>query len=210
MNSKKTEIASVPKYIDFLLPFCYDNFNFPKRSHQLCPYRLKMKQNLFVPYKLKYAKGERPQVDCILCAVKEKNPKVEKLNIFETERVIVTLNLYPYNPGHIMLFPKRHIITLQELTKKETAEIHNLTILSMEVLNQLYNPSGYNIGYNIGKGSGASIQHLHLHIVPRYENEIGFLDILSGTRIIVEDPVKTKEKLSRTFREKIGHVKSKK
>jgi ATP adenylyltransferase len=98
-----------------------------------------------------------------------------------------------------MIFPKRHIRKIDELTKDEAAELHELLVKTISILDEEFNPSGYNIGYNLGENSGASIAHLHKHIVPRYENEVGFLDVLSGTRIIVSDPVDTHERLKKRF-----------
>jgi ATP adenylyltransferase len=159
-------------------------------------------KNLFIPNKMGYVKGKnRPNVECILCAVINKHPDVEKLIVFSCEKHIISLNLYPYNPGHLIIFPKRHIFDLRELNDDEVIELHNLKKMCLNVLDKVYQPGGYNIGYNIGKASGASIAHLHLHIVPRYPNETGFMDILGGAKIIVEDPMYTLEKLKKMFTE---------
>ncbi len=158
-----------------------------------------MKQ-LYIPSKLEYVKGKRPDVDCIFCAVAEGDKKVDKLEVCRTKRWVASVNLHPYNPGHILLFPIRHTVDVRDLTKTEDAELRSLQSLSLDVLDAVYTPGGYNIGYNIGRPAGASIEHLHLHIVPRYSNEAGFLDILSETRTIVEDPKQTVAKLTRMFR----------
>ena len=158
-----------------------------------------MKQ-LYIPSKLAYVKGERPDVDCIFCAVAEKDKKVEKLEVCRTKRWVASVNLHPYNVGHILLFPIRHAVDVRDLTKAEISEMHSLQALSLDVLDGVYAPAGYNIGFNIGRSAGASIEHLHLHIVPRYPNEAGFMDILSETRTIVEDPKQTVAKLRRMFK----------
>ncbi|HAV43220.1 TPA: HIT family hydrolase [bacterium] len=157
--------------------------------------------NLFIPGKLPYARGKRPEVDCILCAIRDKDERVKNLVVYEVERFIVTLNLYPYAPGHLMIFPKSHLLDLREINQEDLKELHRLTTLSLDVLDHLYQPHGYNLGYNVGVVSGASMEHLHLHIVPRYRNEMGFLDIINGARIIVEDPVETKDKLKEAFKQ---------
>lgn len=158
-----------------------------------------MKQ-LYIPSKMAYVKGERPDVDCIFCAVTERDARVVKLEVCRTKRWVASVNLHPYNPGHILLFPIRHAVDVRDLTKAEYMELHSLQALSLDVLDALYAPAGYNIGYNIGRPAGASVEHLHLHIVPRYSNEAGFLDILSETRTIVEDPRQTVAKLRRMFK----------
>ncbi len=156
-------------------------------------------KNLFVPSKMAYVRGERPVVNCILCAICQKDATVKSLQIYQSENFSVTVNLYPYNPGHLMIFPHRHVTDVRQLREDEIMELHRLEKLSLDILDSLYQPGGYNIGFNLGKNSGASIEHLHLHIIPRYPNEVGFLDILSGTRVIVEDPQNTLEKLKKAF-----------
>ncbi|MEK7274676.1 MAG: HIT domain-containing protein [Candidatus Desantisbacteria bacterium] len=156
--------------------------------------------HLFVPSKLEdYLLGEKPKVDCILCAIRDRDEKVVQIDVYRSQDMIISLNLYPYNPGHVMIFPNRHIKDIRELNEEETNQIQSLTIKTLDVLDRLYAPSGYNIGYNMGNVAGASIEHLHLHIVPRYKNELGFVDILSNSKIIVEDPRKTLERLREAY-----------
>lgn len=155
---------------------------------------------LFNTEKIKYVKGDKPSVGCILCAIKDNNPLVQNLNVHTTDNFIIAVNLFPFNPGHVMIFPKRHICQIGEMTGPEAAEMHSLLILTLKYLDEEFTPSGYNVGYNLGEGSGASIQHLHQHIVPRYTNEVGFLDVLSGTRVIVSDPVEIMQRLRLRFR----------
>ncbi|NLV66235.1 MAG: HIT domain-containing protein [Spirochaetes bacterium] len=155
---------------------------------------------LFNTEKIKYVKGGRPDVDCILCAICRHDPRVKDLTVYSGRLFTVALNLYPFNPGHLMIFPNRHVCRLSELTTEEAVEMHRLLVLSIGVIDSELSPSGYNTGYNLGCGSGASIPHLHQHVVPRYDNEVGFLDVLSGTRVMVSDPVEVLDKLSAAFR----------
>jgi len=157
-------------------------------------------RQLYIPSKLAYVKGDRPNVECILCAVCSRDERVAKLEVYRTERWLVSVNLHPYNVGHMLMFPIRHVTDVRELKKVESAELHSLQGLCLDVLDSIYQPAGYNIGFNINRPAGASIEHLHLHIVPRYPNEAGFMDILSETRTIVESPKKTVEKLRRYFK----------
>ncbi len=161
-----------------------------------------MRQNLFVPNKMSYARGKnRPDVACILCAIVEGSEKVERLEVHRTQLFTISLNLYPYSPGHLVIFPNRHLLDVRQLNSDEVKELHELQCLSVEILGQLYQPRGYNVGYNMGEASGASIAHLHLHVVPRYARELGFIDVISGARIIIEDPNTTQEKLQQAFQE---------
>lgn len=154
---------------------------------------------LFSPDKLKYAQGERPSVDCILCASLDGVDGVDNLIVYERNSFFVTLNLFPYNPGHLMIAPKRHIETIEDLNDEEVLDCHHLQIMSIKVLRLMYNPQGFNLGYNMGQFSGASIAHLHFHIVPRYSSEVGFMDVINGARIIVEAPTVTKQRMREKF-----------
>lgn len=159
-------------------------------------------KNLFVPNKMAYARGKnRPEVECILCGIISGDERVEKLELYQSELFFVSLNLYPYAPGHLIIFPKRHIVDVRELTPEEVEQLHDVQNTCLNVLDKIYSPHGYNIGYNIGNAAGASIQHLHLHIVPRYQRELGFIDIIGGAKIIVEDPNKTRHRLRAAFQE---------
>ncbi|MBI1929714.1 HIT domain-containing protein [Candidatus Poribacteria bacterium] len=159
-----------------------------------------MRNNLFVPNKLAYIKGKaRPNVECILCAIIGGNDQVERLEVYQSVLFTVSLNLYPYSPGHLLIFPKRHILDSRQLTQAEILELHTVQGLCLDVLDAVYQPHGYNIGYNIGGASGASIEHLHLHVVPRYPRELGFIDIIGGAKIIVEEPKVTQQKLRQAF-----------
>ena len=159
-----------------------------------------MRDNLFVPNKLAYVKGKaRPEVDCILCAIIEGNDQVDRLEVYQSALFTVSLNLYPYTPGHLLIFPKRHLVDVRQLTEAEVLELHTVQRSCLEILDGVYQPHGYNVGYNIGGASGASIEHLHVHIVPRYPRELGFIDVIGGARIIVEDPKVTQQKLRQAF-----------
>jgi len=157
----------------------------------------------FVANKMDYIRGNRPKVECILCSIVEEDSKVDILDLYRGKNFIISLNLYPYNPGHLLIFPKRHIETITTFTPEEVQELHELQVLSMDVLTKEYTATSFNIGYNIGYASGASIKHLHLHIVPRYERELGFADIISSTKVIAEDPRNTLDRLKKAFLKRV-------
>jgi ATP adenylyltransferase len=161
---------------------------------------MSFKRHLFVPDKRDYIKNQRrPGVSCILCAILADDPKVQRLMIWQDDLISVSANLYPYNAGHLLVFPLRHIVDPRELTAAETLRWFEVMKRCLRVLDALYEPSGYNIGCNIGEASGASIDHLHQHIVPRYPKELGFVDITAGAKIIIEDPATTMERLREGF-----------
>ncbi len=157
------------------------------------------RHNLFIPGKRKYVIGDRPAVDCILCSALNKDPKVTSLIVYKNDFIAVSANLFPYNPGHLMALPIRHITDIRQLTQQEAEAMHKISCRCMDILGDIYNSQGFNVGYNVGPCSGASIEHLHLHIVPRYKSELGFLDIVTGDRVIVEDPRETIKKIKESF-----------
>jgi ATP adenylyltransferase len=145
------------------------------------------KRYMSVPEKAKYSKGlDRPKVDCLLCAMARGDKSVETRVIFQDENGMVVLNRYPYNPGHLMVFPKKHVEKLSDLNEKAFVALFNLVKKSSKLIEKTYSPQGMNIGINQGRSSGASVMHLHVHLVPRYENETGFMEVLAGTRVVHE------------------------
>jgi ATP adenylyltransferase len=148
--------------------------------------------------KLGYIKGARPE-GCILCLVAAGSEDVENLVIHESPSFAVSLNLYPYNPGHLLVFPKRHVVDIRELTRPERGELDELTDECLTILDETMKPAAYNIGYNMGVPAGASIEHLHLHIIPRYPREIGIAELIAGSRVLVQDPRETKRILKAAF-----------
>lgn len=146
------------------------------------------RQHLIAHNKLDYVQGRRPAVDCILCAVRDQDPDVDSLEVFRDELFLVSINLYPYNPGHLMLVPLRHVESPEDLSDEEALRLHQLQKHALGVIRTLYPAAGFNIGYNLGAAGGGSINHLHLHLVPRFVNEQGFMATIGQTHIIVESP----------------------
>ncbi len=143
--------------------------------------------NLHAIGKLKYVQELKfSDIECILCEIIQESDKVEVLKIYQDELMAISLNLYPFNPGHLMIFPIRHILDFRELTNEETIHLTKLIKKSQNLLTEMYNPTGFNIGFNQGMSAGASIKHLHVHIVPRYNRELGYIDIIGKTRVLVE------------------------
>ncbi|MFH1069452.1 MAG: HIT domain-containing protein [Candidatus Glassbacteria bacterium] len=161
---------------------------------------MKIDRHLVIPGKLDYVRGGKPDVPCILCSIRDRDQQVVRLEIARTDRLLISLNLYPYNPGHLLIFPLRHITDTRQLTEEEVLEMHRLQTRLMTVLEKVYGARGFNVGYNVGSFSGASIEHLHCHLVPRHRNEIGLLEMISqGSRVLVEDPNITLEKIRRAY-----------
>ena len=148
--------------------------------------------------KMEYVKGPRPD-GCILCLIRDRSEAVADLTVFADELFTVSVNLYPYNPGHLMVFPNRHVEDVRDLTEDEEHRVTVLTRRFLGVLDRTHQPAGYNIGYNMGASAGASIDHLHLHIIPRYPREIGIADLVAGKRVLIEDPRVTQRRVREAY-----------
>jgi ATP adenylyltransferase len=160
------------------------------------------KKHLFPPGKRPYIQNrkERKQSEkCILCEIVDNSDNVVKLDVYRTENFVVSVNLYPYNPGHIMIFPKKHIEKIEDFPENLYNEFFTLKKKCIEILNKIYSPGGFNIGFNVGRAAGASIEHIHMHIVPRFENELGFVDILAGSKIFIDTPEQIYNILKKEF-----------
>lgn len=144
--------------------------------------------------KMAYVKGEK-YPGCILCSLGEDRGDVVNLTIHEEAEFIVSVNLYPYNPGHLLIFPRAHVTDIRELTGEQEARLSALTRGCLNLLDQTHSPAAYNIGYNMGLAAGASIEHLHCHIIPRYPRETGLADLLAGKRVLVESPLVSRDRL---------------
>jgi ATP adenylyltransferase len=141
-----------------------------------------------------YVSSRKPSA-CILCLVRDRSEEVIDLSILRDELFITSVNLYPYNPGHLLVHPVRHIEDVRELTHPEEERLAALVRYLLDILDRSYSPRGYNIGYNMGHPAGASIDHLHLHIIPRYPRETGIADLIAGKRVLVEDPRESTRRL---------------
>lgn len=143
---------------------------------------------------MSYVKGRHP-AGCILCLARDRSPDVVDLSIWRDELFVASVNLYPYNPGHLLVYPLRHVEDVRELTGEEEGRLLGLQRWLLDILDRACSPHAYNIGYNMGAAAGASISHLHLHIIPRYPRETGIADLIAGRRVLVEDPRETTRRL---------------
>jgi ATP adenylyltransferase len=108
----------------------------------------------------------------------------------------MVLNTFPYNPGHLMIAPYRHIANLGDLADEEANELFDIVKKGLELLKQAMNPMGFNVGLNLGKVAGAGIaEHIHTHIVPRWQGDTNFMPVLSDTKVLSEALISTYRKL---------------
>lgn len=145
-------------------------------------------QRLWTPYRMAYVKGGQGQVtgtdDCPFCIGPTRSDE-ESLIVHRGETAFVVLNLFPYNPGHLLVCPYRHVPDYTDITEEETAELAALTQKAMRVLRAQSNAAGFNLGMNQGTAGGAGIAaHLHQHIVPRWNGDGNFFPIIARTKAI--------------------------
>ncbi|MBI2828177.1 MAG: HIT domain-containing protein [Acidobacteria bacterium] len=142
---------------------------------------------LWSPWRLEYVTGGGQQAGCIFCEA-TRPPESEPLVIFEGSTCYVILNLYPYNNGHLMVVPYRHVATLGELTSDEMNEIGRLTQRCEIALTEAFRPHGFNVGINLGTAAGAGVlDHVHVHVVPRWSGDTNFMTVVGDMRVLPED-----------------------
>jgi ATP adenylyltransferase len=147
-------------------------------------------QRLWTPHRMAYVKGGQGQFknkdECPFC-VAPARPDEESLIVHRGETAYVVLNLFPYNPGHLLVCPYRHVPDYTDITPAETAEFAELTQTAMRVLRKVANPSGFNLGMNQGEAGGAGVAaHLHQHVVPRWGGDGNFFPIIAQTKAITQ------------------------
>lgn len=123
--------------------------------------------------------------ECIFCKKSKEKKDEENMILFRGKNVFVIMNIYPYNPGHIMIAPYTHTGEIKKLNDDELFEMMKLTQASIEIIENKMRPQGYNVGINIGRIAGAGFEHhIHIHIVPRWNGDTNFMPIIGETKVI--------------------------
>jgi len=147
---------------------------------------------------MEYIQAARDETDegCPFCALLEADERV----LARTDHAFVTLAKYPYNPGHLLVLPTRHVGDLEALSADESTAIAALTQRSVRALREASAPHGFNLGLNLGHVAGAGIpEHLHWHVVPRWGGDTNFMPVVGGTRVLPELIQESFEKLAPFF-----------
>ena len=159
--------------------------------------------HLWSPWRLHYVTAEKPATGCIFCrpgADTAAGATRDPLMVFVGSLAYVILNRYPYNNGHLMVVPHRHLSTLVELSVDELCQVALLTQRSEAALREAYKLEGINVGVNLGAAAGAGIQgHLHVHLVPRWYGDTNFMTVVGETRVLPEDLPSTASRLAPIF-----------
>lgn len=142
---------------------------------------------LWAPWRIDFIRSVKDG-KCFLCgAEKAAADDEEKLIVARAEKVFVILNRYPYNSGHLMVAPYRHIGDISALDESERREIFDVSIAAKNVLAKIMQPHGFNVGFNLGLAAGAGVEdHIHLHVVPRWNGDTNFMPVLGGPRVVPE------------------------
>jgi ATP adenylyltransferase len=154
----------------------------------------------FAPWRSEYVKGEKA-TGCIFCKNSARN---EALVLHEGVYAFATMNLYPYNNGHLMVVPFRHVSQFEDLTRDERTEMFGLVDAALSALKQTMKPEGFNIGMNLGRAAGAGVEdHLHIHVIPRWSGDTNYMSTIGAVRVIPEDLLQTMKQLLPYFKKEI-------
>lgn len=139
--------------------------------------------------------------ECVMCYLYESKDFEKDFIIFKSQRAVVSLNLYPYGSGHLLIFGKSHVASLEDLPEEESHEIWNLTKKAIVVIKSVYKPDGLNLGANIERAGGAGIPgHVHLHLLPRWIGDTNFMTTIAETRVLPESIKDSWTKLSKAWK----------
>ena len=156
-------------------------------------------EHLWSPWRLAYITGAQSSTGCVFCTALA-DPEADALVVFRGTTCFVILNLYPYNNGHLMVIPNRHVASLAATTPEELAELIELTRVSEIALTEAYAPHGLNLGINLGKPAGAGVlDHIHMHVVPRWNGDTNFMTVVGRTRVLAEELSDTAARLRPIF-----------
>ncbi len=145
-------------------------------------------ETLYAPWRYAYiVRASRGEQGCVFCEALRKSDE-DALILVRGRHSFVIMNIYPYNTGHVMVAPVRHVASLEDLNDEETHEIMRMVKLSLKAIREALNPHGFNVGVNLGRVAGAGIEdHVHIHIVPRWNGDTNFMPVIGGVKVIPQD-----------------------
>jgi ATP adenylyltransferase len=153
-------------------------------------------KQLWAPWRLEYISSADEQRGCVFCSAVAADDDEAALVLHRGRRATAILNKYPYASGHLMVAPNRHVGEFGALEDDEALEVHRLAHSGMGALAQVYEPQGYNLGWNLGRIAGAGVvDHVHLHVVPRWAGDTNFMPVLADVKVIPEHLLETRRRL---------------
>jgi ATP adenylyltransferase len=160
-------------------------------------------EQVFAPWRIEWV--ERPErnadvEECVFCALPGREEDRAQNLLARGDGAYVLLNNYPYNPGHAMVIPHEHTGEYRNLDRETLVAKERLVQRTIEAMDAALGPDGFNVGYNLGTGAGGSIgDHLHAHVVPRWEGDTNFMPVVGDTKVIVEAVTETYDRLHEAF-----------
>ncbi len=153
---------------------------------------------LWAPWRSKYVRNVHSIKGCIFCSKPKANKDRANHIISRSRHAYSILNIYPYNNGHMMVVPFRHVNDISKLTDEELSDLMNLLKETKARLAKALNPHGFNIGINLGRAAGAGYKdHVHIHIVPRWQGDANFMPVITSTKIVSQSLDELYKKLTR-------------
>jgi ATP adenylyltransferase len=154
---------------------------------------------LWAPWRIEYIRGPKPD-ECIFCAAAGSDDDARQHVVHRGRRALVMLNAFPYASGHLMVAPHRHVASLEDLERDELIELGELTVRGLRALRVALDPDGFNVGVNLGAVAGAGFaDHIHQHLVPRWEGDVNFMPVVGDTRVLPEALAATRDEVARAF-----------
>ncbi len=142
-------------------------------------------KRIWAPWRIEYIQSDCADKECFLCKSLSESDDRKNLLLKRSDCCGVIMNRYPYNNGHLLVFPYRHVGCVSELNPEERLRMMDIISETVEILRDKMRPEGFNIGYNLGKTAGAGLEdHIHAHIVPRWNGDTNFMPVLGDLRII--------------------------
>ena len=165
-----------------------------------------MEDILYAPWRDEYVTGKKIE-GCIFCHISKHSDEDNDLHVlYRDEKCFIVMNKYPYTPGHFMIIPHAHTDKLEELDSEVWLHMSNLAQKGVRLLKETLNAQGVNIGMNLGAAGGAGIaEHIHMHLVPRWERDTNFITALASTRVYSTDFKKIYKKIKDALPKYIGH-----
>ncbi|MFP4547773.1 MAG: HIT family protein [Fidelibacterota bacterium] len=154
---------------------------------------------LWAPWRMEYILSEKPK-ECFLCQYPQENNDQKRLILYRGDETFIIMNYYPYNNGHLLIAPYQHTNQLSDLSDAAKLEMMKLMEVSIDILGKAMRAQGFNTGLNFGQVGGAGVKdHLHMHVVPRWNGDTNFMPIIGHTKVISEGLEETWAKLHKYY-----------
>lgn len=159
-------------------------------------------ERIWAPWRMSYINNAEPDDGCIFCRAREATDDREKLVLVRRRHSLIMLNRYPYTCGHLMVVPFMHTAELDELNDEASLDLMRGVSQACDLLRQVAHPGGLNIGLNLGKAAGAGVEeHLHIHVVPRWNGDTNFMSVTGGVRVIPEGLLESYDRLAAALKD---------